>query len=268
MPRRPRPSRSSLQLPMAANLSTSPNPSELGAERTAIMHALVGLGVPNQSEKELEECTYAPTRSTVGESVNDHGRKLKASARVNIEKVYNIYSGQKRKQNDIQTLLAPGFRDQYALKLIEERTLSCLDIYLPSNLLIFIGACGYHKTARTVSIAILLKRHGETPDFCYFLADMCDLMPTYLWKQRSLAVVKHFLKQLHLPLLNRYAIKVQADQDIVAVRKWCNECISQAGMHRPHWSKHVISRMRVVQVPKCSWDLKLVSIQRTVKNYD
>ena len=128
--------------------------------------------------------------------------------------------------------------------------IGCLDIYSPHNLLLFVSACGHYRTARFVKIDRLLASHKKNIDYCYFLTELCTLIPVYAWRQRAQGIVKTLLKANRLPYNARYTMEIHADSDGKSLRHWSNRCLQEAGEHRPHWKKHVKQLLNLVNIPK------------------
>ena len=123
------------------------------------------------------------------------------------------------------------------------------------------------KTANTLHIEWLLQSHKKGTDYCYFLLRLCNLIPNYCWKQRAIGVIRLFLNRSHLPYASRYTFKIHADADKESIKKWCHQCIKGAGKHRPHWKQHITEKLNFVEIPKSTWNLKMVNVQRKNKDY-
>ena len=158
-----------------------------------------------------------------------------------------------------------NFNDLCRLKKAENGT-NTLDIYDPVNTILFISACCDHKQVRKINITTLLQRHNKQDDFVYYLIQLCDFIPTYAWKQRAVAVFRKHLEHVHLSYCSRYTLKVGSCYCKQSMKRWVFECIKMNGQSRPHWKEHVMSRINLVDIPKITWNLKLVNVQKSTKS--
>ena len=53
-----------------------------------------------------------------------------------------------------------------------------------------------------------------------------------------------------------YTVNVHADMDKPTVNRWCHG-----------WMKYVKDRLNFVEIPKSTWNLKLVNVQRITTKY-
>ena len=141
--------------------------------------------------------------------------------------------GKKQKDRTIQTMLSLNYSVHSATTLAYLRVPGCVNVYSPENLLLFVSACCYHKTAKIVSIDELLRRNNKDLDYWYFIINLCQLISNYQWKQRAIGTFRSFLKKWKLSVIPMYTVKVHADVDKATVKKWCHRCLKTAGKYRP-----------------------------------
>ena len=72
---------------------------------------------------------------------------------------------------------------------------------------------------------------------------------------------------MHLPLAQRYTIKVQPSYPVKQVRNWAKSTIQHHGLHCPHWLQYTLHHLQVIEMPMLTWNLKLVNVQRACKSH-
>ena len=75
------------------------------------------------------------------------------------------------------------------------------------------------------------------------------------------------LESHHQNLGARYTIKVISTYDTPSIKRWAKRAVVQAGGLRPNWTKYTLARIQAVPMPMNTWSLKLVNIQRTMRNH-
>ena len=62
-------------------------------------------------------------------------------------------------------------------------------------------------------------------------------------------------------------MKVTSTYHAPSIKAWAKRVVVQAGGLRPNWTKYTLARIQVVSMPMNTWNLKLVNIQRTMRNH-
>ena len=138
---------------------------------------------------------------------------------VMLSRSLNFTPEKKQTEKTIRIQLALSFKDLYNHFRYSNNIFGPVSVYSPQNLILFISACGFHRTAKIMDIGRLLQQHGKGLDFCYYMLSLCDLFPTYAWKLRAAGIIKQFLNANRLPCNSRYTLKVYADYEKDDIRQ-------------------------------------------------
>ena len=151
---------------------------------------------------------------------NLHARALSAAHEANIIKKYESYSRKQAKAKDIKHHLGLTFTEFYRMEQGKLGAKGPINVYSPSNILLFIRGCADPKVCKKLKFGTLLQQHGKTLDYCYWIAEMCVHLPTYQLKERATACINLFLAENHLVLTSRYSSKVESTYQAKAIKDW------------------------------------------------
>ena len=121
-----------------------------------------------------------------------------------------------------------------------------INIYGARHVLLFVRGCADHRRCKHLRFEFPLSNHNTNTDYCYHIAELCQRVPSYMNKQRSLATVRLFLESQHLRLAARYTLKVNSAYEGKMVKKWARRTSVESGAHRPHWLRYSLQRIQVV----------------------
>ena len=166
-----------------------------------------------------------------------------------------------------QKLLQKSFKDVYFQEQKEKLIIGPVNLYDSKHNFLAIKAMSDQKMCKEFSIGRFLDLCRKSVDFCYILIGHARMVPAYKDKVRASTCLKEFLAKFNLPFCQRYVLKFKHGVDPQQITKWAKTNIDNFGLYMPNWKQHVKENLCTLSVPQSSWNLCLVSIQKSSKQF-
>ena len=136
----------------------------------------------------------------MGEGYNEHGRALDAAQERNITRCFHTFTRRQAATKDLKLDLSLTFRELYHTEQMRMGHPGPISLFPTASILLFIKSCSDRRTRKWANFTALLQSSHKGLDYCYHLADLCSLLPTYQQNVRALTTVKDLLAEYHLKL--------------------------------------------------------------------
>ena len=198
---------------------------------------------------------------------NLHARQLSEAHEKNIMAQFQTYTRRAADARNIRDDLSLTFKELYRQEQVRVGTSGPINIYATPSAILFIRGCADLRTCRNLCFNRLLHTVGKSIDYCYHLAEICNRFPTYQCKVRALSNIRNYLESHHQKLGARYTLKVTSTYHAPSIKAWAKRTVVQSGGLRPNWTRYTLARLQTISMPMNTWNLKLVNIQRTMRNH-
>ena len=202
-----------------------------------------------------------------GRENEEHARSLEQANVKNILSKYSTYMKRLEDEKEVRMHLSLNFADMYRMQQATTATIGPIYLYEKTSGMLFIKACSEQKLCSKISIDTMLNKLCKTLDFVFHWAALTTLLPTYQNKTRAFTILRNYLSTYQLYLSKEYIVKVNSFYNSSPIKRWYKKVVTMHGTHRPNWLMYVLGKIKVVTTHLPNWNLRLVNVQRTVKEH-
>ena len=121
--------------------------------------------------------------------------------------------------------------------------------------------------SKTPNWGRFLTFNNCTTDYMYNVLKQASAYPSYRPRMLILTPIYVFLTNMGMPSNSNYVLKSFHSIQPSSITSWLKNSIKGIGAINHHYQNSIRTRSRIVTVPNESWNLRLVNIQKMIKNH-